>query len=206
MTQNQNRAFWGLITQIVKKTQLDRDDVVELARDVVESVSGQRSIRELTDAQAGEVLKQLGKKLRAPSTSPSGTSFAAPATPPAQDARALPTDAQLQMIERMRKAMDWSRSQLQAWCQNHASVQKPWPQTREEANAIVEALKDMVARERPPLDRKQLRAHLHELLNRRDELPLTSFELAFLDRVARRRMTILQQYKLEEIYRARVGV
>ena len=197
MTPAQLKAFWGLVLQFRRNTGLDKEDAEYCARDHIEAVSGQRSTKDLSDAQANEVLRRLARAIE------EGQQVDAKLDT-ARDPAALPTQNQLDMLERLRKAMPWDRARFQQFCLNHPSCKRGWPQTRAQANALVEALKDMVIRQTKP-DPKAIRAHKEELLTRQADLPLTPFERAFLRKVEKARMTALQKLKLEEIYAKRIG-
>ena len=197
MTPAQLKTFWGLVRRYQRDQGLDKEDAEYCARDHIEAVSGQRSTKDLSEIQANDVIRRLSQALDA-------GQFVDGKLDTARDPAALPTQNQLDMLERLRKAMKWERAQFQRFCLNHASCKRAWPQTRAQANALVEALKDMVTRQTKP-DPKAIRAHKEELLTRQFELPLTPFERAFLRKVEKARMTALQKLKLEEIYAKRVG-
>lgn len=189
------KTFWGLVRELSTGHGLDQEDAEDIARAVVVEVSGERSTKSLTTLQWRQVLERLREKVESrPGKSAS--------QPPARDADDLPTAEQLSKIDRHRKAMGWTPAQLARWSREHASVRKPWPQTRREANALIEALKSMTTRK---LDLRGASRHLQVLRARAAYLPLTAWEHAFLAKCQDRRLTALQKIKVEEIYRNRIG-
>lgn len=201
---NPYKRFWRALTRFATFSGLPRDDAETIARTWIREISGQTSLKQLTPAQLGAVCSRLDARGGRPPETPPAQPAPTPRPAPARAPQDLPTPEQQQALHSLGKTMGWSRDQLAAFCQGHSSCKHPWPQTRAEANAIIEALKSMVAR-KVQLNGRAVTTHRDELLAQLEALSLTEWERAFLAKVKGGRMTVPQKLKLEEIYKKRLG-
>ncbi len=116
----------------VAKGQLHLSD--EVYRDILRAQCGVASSTDLDVAGAEKLLayfRGLGWK-------------AAPRRRPHPNPLALPGPAQLTLLEGLYTQMGWTPERRTGF--NRRTCGAPWPQTREQANRIIEALKAMKAR------------------------------------------------------------
>ncbi|GEM_PF-4428221 len=126
-TLGQNNAMWGLALQLSKL--VGEGEGESRMRDIIEELTGQRSTRRLTYAQAEEVKRRLTKDI-AVIARHKGRQEAAPGD--------LPTPVQLETIEAIRATLQISLAGLKSISKKACGC--VWPQTREEAGKLHEAL------------------------------------------------------------------
>lgn len=126
-TLSQNNAMWGLALQISKL--VGEGEGEARLRDIIEELTGQRSTRRLTFAQAEELKRRLAKDI-AVIARHKGRQDAAPGD--------LPSPVQLETIESIRATLQISLAGLQSIAQRACG--RKWPQTRVEAGKLHEAL------------------------------------------------------------------
>lgn len=119
----------------VAKKELNLDD--DTYREILRQTAGVASSKEL-DAQGFERLmtrlNQLGFKRKAPKKPKM-----------AKDGQALILPGQMELIASLYGRLGWTERDRRAGF-NRRQIGKPWPQTRSEANKIIEALKAMLRR------------------------------------------------------------
>ncbi|MBE3574560.1 MAG: regulatory protein GemA [Firmicutes bacterium] len=122
----------------IAKTRLGLDD--DLYRAILEQEAGVRSSKDLGPEGLDRVLKRLA-----------ALGFEARPHEPTLRTRSarrpgeLPSAAQMKYIEHLYENLGWYESRRRVGF-NRRVVGHPWPQTREEANKVTEALKAMIAR------------------------------------------------------------
>lgn len=126
-TLGQNNQMWSLASQLSKL--VGEGEGEARMRNIIEEITGQRSTRRLTYAQAEEVKKRLAKDI-AVIARHKGRQQAAPGD--------LPTPAQLATIESIRATLHISLPGLQSIAKKACG--RAWPQTREEAGKLHNAL------------------------------------------------------------------
>jgi len=155
-TQTQNRRFWAIVRDLVKQHGLDQADAEAILRDEVESVSGQRSTRALTSAQARMVIAKLSARL--PQTEgrsgPDGRKRRASAVRPPESARppkdstgedsTVITRKQMAFLTELSGALGMDARAYRGFCRR--VIKTPWPQTRAQAIKIHEGLEAMTRR------------------------------------------------------------
>jgi hypothetical protein len=127
------------------KTQLGLDD--DRYQDVLECVcgAGVRSSKNLNFDQYNKLIQRFTKmgfelkpKVNKGHRQPYHKA-------PGPDPDGLPSPAHLKKINDLYDQLGWVESERRIGF-NRRVIKKPWPQNREEANKIIEALKSMVAR------------------------------------------------------------
>lgn len=118
----------------VAKQELGLDD--DLYRLILEQEANVSSSKDLTKEGFEKVLKRFRK-----------LGFRRRRKPEERRPRAdeLPGTRQLKMIEHLYEDLGWREGSRRIGFQKKV-IGRPWPQTRAEANKIIEALKSMVAR------------------------------------------------------------
>lgn len=122
----------------VAKTQLGLDD--DVYRLILEQEAGVTSSKDLTPHGFEKVLarfEQIGFEPELRYQRGRATQ---------RDPQALTTPAQQKLINDLYDILGWDERKRRTGF-NRRVVKKPWPQTREEANKVIEALKAMVARQ-----------------------------------------------------------
>lgn len=125
----------------VAKADLGLED--DTYRDILRSIAGVESSKDMTPIDFERVMarmKELGFKGQRPHR-PAKIRAAS------RDPLALPSPAQLHRLNTLFEELGWYQNERRvAFCKR--MLRKPWPQTRQEANKIIEALKAMAAREK----------------------------------------------------------
>lgn len=122
----------------VARRQLGLDE--ENYRSILRQAAGVESSRDLDPAGFDRVMEVLARMGFSPRRRyPSGRARGAP------DPDALVTPAQQKRMADLYTELGWTILERQRGF-NRRVVHKPWPQTRGEANKIIEALKAMIAR------------------------------------------------------------
>jgi hypothetical protein len=126
----------------VAKTQLCLDD--DRYRDLLRSTCGVESSKELSFTQYDKLLKrfrELGFRIKH-----QGRGHRQPyLKSPDRDPGGLPSPAHLKKINDLYEQLGWTEPERRIGL-NQRIIKRPWPQSRAEANKIIEALKSMVAR------------------------------------------------------------
>lgn len=153
-TPGQNRAIWGLMSQLARASGLDREELDPTLRRIVREVSGQEHTSQLSASQAQSVVRKLELELAA---------YAKPAPAPRPASRphepwgergeeprdvARITPAQQVMITGLFRLLGKSRQEQVGFSQRQCK--KPWPQTFEDADKLIEPLKAMLKRQVRP--------------------------------------------------------
>lgn len=126
-TITQNNQIWSLASQLSKL--VGEGEGEARMRNIIEDLTGQRSTRRLTYAQAEELKRRLAKDI-AVIARHKGRQEAAPGD--------LPSPVQLATIESIRATLMISLAGLQSIAQKACG--RKWPQTRTEAGKLHEAL------------------------------------------------------------------
>lgn len=129
----------------VAKSQLGLTD--DEYRDLLRSVAGVESARDLTVEQADKVMKRFKELGFVMTVKPETVSKIRQPylTAPDRDPDALPTPAQSKKINELYEELGWAEGNRRIGFHQRV-IDKPWPQTRAEANKVIEGLKSMVAR------------------------------------------------------------
>lgn len=139
-TPAQNRVLWSLVSKLARMSGLGESEVKDaVLRPLVRRASGQDSTTRLTSHQAAVVIdaleRQLAEYAAAEPAPPAPSPRHIAAITPAMQATITGLFAQLGWHERARQ-IAFSRRQIGL----------PWPQTEEQADALIEPLKAMVLR------------------------------------------------------------
>ena len=130
----------------VAKSQLGLDD--DRYRDLLRSTCGVESSKNLDVKQLDKLMqrfKDLGFVLQ-PKEKSLGKHLQPYLKAPDRDPGSLPAPAHLQKINHLYDQLGWTENERRIGM-NKRVIKKPWPQNRDEANKIIEALKSMIARE-----------------------------------------------------------
>jgi phage gp16-like protein len=106
-------------------------------RDLLQSTCGVESSKELTSSQFDDLMKrfrQMGFQLK----------IKQPPTAANPDPKALPTPAHLQKIKELFLQLGWNNERQLGFVKRQ--IKRPWPQTRHEANQVIEGLKAILER------------------------------------------------------------
>lgn len=126
----------------VAKTQLGLND--DRYRDLLRSTCGVESSKELDYFQYDKLIKrlrELGFRIKH-----QGQGHRQPyLKSPDRDPGGLPSPAHLKKLNDLYIQLGWLEQERRIGF-NRRVIKKPWPQTRNETNKIIEALKSMVAR------------------------------------------------------------
>ncbi len=175
----QLRGLWAITSRYQQLAGITRGQAEEALRAVVSAVSGQDSTRRLTVDQADEVSRCMGEILR-------GAMREAAHQPRKVDPHAPVTPEQSQALLLLAGALGWNRKRLTAFVAKRMKTVTrgmPWPQTREEAMAIHEALEAMLWR-RDDSGWAAIKRRATAAL----DLPfLTPWEVGFLEDLVKRR-------------------
>ena len=130
----------------VAKNQLGLDD--DSYRDLLRSTCGVESSKDLNFIQFERLMKRLQELgfVLVLKDNPKKRHHQPYLKAPDHDPDALPSPAQNFKINELYQKLEWTDNNRRLGFNNRV-IKKPWPQTRSEANKIVEALKSMVARE-----------------------------------------------------------
>lgn len=116
----------------IAKAQIGLDD--DLYREILLQEANVESSKYLTDVTFDKVMKRL-----------KGLGFRQNQKAKKQNPNALPGPWQLEKIETLYKQLGWTDlKRQQGFAQRQ--IKKPWPQTRADANRIIEGLKAMISR------------------------------------------------------------
>ncbi len=121
----------------VAKTQLELDD--DMYREILQQEAGVKSSKDLTPAGLDKVITRLEKMGFEPQRRYQRGRAAS------RDPQAVITPAQQKHIRDLYNTLGWDEGNRQIGF-NQRVIKKPWPQTRQEANKIIEAIKAMLAR------------------------------------------------------------
>lgn len=145
----QNRAIWGLVSQLAKGTGCAREEAEVAVRAVCMEVAGHEHTSRLSEGQADEVIRRLRARISARP--------AASAPPPARSSTStrredLPiTPRQQQVLAALYRQVGWDdRGRQIAF--SRRQIKLPWPQTQVHADAIIEPLKAIALRHTDPRD------------------------------------------------------
>lgn len=127
----------------VAKTKLGLDDYSY--RNILKTFGGVESAKDLNVIGFKKVMDKF-ESLGFKTESKNKPKYKKTITATSTDASAVPTPAHLHKINSLYDELNWGTERRLGF--NKRLIKKPWPQTREEANKIIEALKAMVARNR----------------------------------------------------------
>ncbi|MCB1020615.1 MAG: DUF1018 domain-containing protein [Acidobacteria bacterium] len=118
----------------------------ETLRDLVESVSGQRSLRALNDGQVRRVLDRLGPSRVAPAQRRNAQAkHGRKGYDQKQDPTVLVSPRELRMLEEAAALRHWPAAALERFCERQ--IKLPKPRTMGEFNKVFWALKSMNRRD-----------------------------------------------------------
>ena len=131
-TPQQNRRIWALARDLSKERGISEEDAQDVVRRCAEEVSGQRSTRALTVAQAAAVIGRLAQLVAAPSALR------------AADPAGMVTADQQEALSRLLETLGMDTRAYRGVCMR--TIKVPWPQTREQAGKVYEGLEAMLRR------------------------------------------------------------
>lgn len=118
----------------IAKKELNLDD--DLYRSILKSEAGVESSKSLSPQQFDQIMKRfkkLGFKKLTPKREKSGSALVLP--------------SQMEFIEKLYDQLGWTERERRVGF-NQRQITKPWPQSRSEANKIIEGLKAMIRRKK----------------------------------------------------------
>lgn len=149
-TPAQNRAMWGLVSQISRQDGSSREEAAEVLRACCVQASGQEHTSQLTPDQADQVLALMRQRVGVSST-------ASPPRPPARGRPVAPsrtggiTPRQQEVIAALFRQVGMTdRGRQMNFARRQCKV--PWPQTQAHADQLIEPLKAMAIRHVRPMD------------------------------------------------------
>lgn len=154
------KPLWTALGRLQKLAGFDKETGEEILRNIVFDISGQRSTRRLSPAQAREVLQIINekadaeenerdRKLKAAGESTDYRESTRAGRSATEDSNATITREQSTALLQLASLLDWGRPQLQRWIRDRMkSVCQgaPWPQTRGQATKLHEGLEAIVMR------------------------------------------------------------
>lgn len=118
----------------IAKKELKLDD--DLYRTLLQDVAGVSSSKDL-DSESFDRLMKRFQRLGLNKPNPRSR----------KDGQALVLPTQLAFIEKLYQQLSWEEAERRTGF-NQRQIGKPWPQTRSEANKVVEGLKMMIRRQK----------------------------------------------------------
>ncbi len=210
----QNNAIWGLLSRIATASGLDRDDLKPLLHDICVTASGQGHTSALTGAQAQVVIGRLERELATYTTSeakPAGDTAPkaaphapwGPRGPGARDERRI-THFQNVVIDGLFTLCGFdSLERRQGFCKRQ--VQKTWPETMKEADALIQPLAEMGLRkvDKADVERRVVALRNHPGLDR--------WKVQFIDDLCEKytganRRTVLTPFRLIKILECEAAI
>ncbi len=137
-TQAQNKRLWCLVRDLERRYGAGKGKLI--MRRIVREVSGGDCTRILTAAQMARVLDRLAAEA---GEAPRPARPTPPRVPRPLD---LPSPGQQQLIDSLFTGLGWWQTERRVAFAKTLCEGRPWPQTKAEANKLIEALKAMTAR------------------------------------------------------------
>lgn len=151
-TPGQNRQLWGLVNTLARASGCERDQAEEALRRHCREVSGQEHSSMLSVEQAAEVTRRLGHEIDSiqkdqRSAAPTDRQPWGPRGPGPRHGQ-MATLRQHKVLEALYRQAGWDCPAQIAF--STRQCKKPWPQSQQDADAILEALKAIVLRKVKP--------------------------------------------------------
>ena len=160
-TPEQNRRLWRLVGELAEAAGIDKPAAEEIMRNIVERISGQRSTKELTSAQAEAVIKTLKARIadvRRAQTRELG----------------VVSRREHELINGLLKLLGMDSLKQRTGIIRRV-IKKPLIETEEDARAVIEALAAMAER------RYDVRRILHSLTKPDIYFAMTDWERSFVN-------------------------
>ena len=153
------RRWQAMMTDLSKKSGLPRDQVVDLCRQQIATITGgDSSSKALNDKGWGRLFNFLNDRLALVDPQRPSPRIC----PGRRNKDALSTDKQRKVINTLRELLGWSEADFASFCRQRLGI--PSPATRDWASKVIDGLKPQALREHQVQDRIQRALeipHLH---------------------------------------------